>query len=171
MKTLKNLIIIGQIICSLAALAPRAGAQVTPTTLITISNFPPNMPGSTTSNLFTFTGTNQPAANAIINLRQGQGLAQQYVFGGQNVGTTSGNLIVLWDATVDGTNWFPVPQLGSTNAAAASTNIIAAGQNVSASVVNNMLQATVASVQNTASNGLNTSGIVGLGNVLPGAFQ
>lgn len=153
-------------LATLVAFVPPADAQVTPTTILVLTNLPASIPGATTTNLFA-----GAPSNNIISLRQGQGFACAMTYAGTNAATTLG-FSVNWAVSVDGTNWQTTGFLQNTNVAN-GTNSCTAFTNYSSALVNNALFVTPYSIQNAnvATNGVALSNLtVSFGNIVPGGY-
>lgn len=158
---------------ALCALAFKAEAQVTPTTIIPLTNFPATMPGNSISNLFTL-GT--IPTNNIIPLRQGQGFASGLTYITTNAGVTTNGPSINWAGSLDGTNF--TTQVGwlqqsnnFTNSSGAATNTSLT--NFSSALLNNVLFVTPYQIQNAsaASNAMTSiQALVSFGNVVPGGY-
>jgi hypothetical protein len=118
----------------LAALAPpRAAAQVTPTTVYTLTNLPSFITGGATSNLFSLTnstGVLIAPTNNIIPLWQGSGLSSWGGLITSNAFSTQ-KVTLLWSFSPDGTNWL----YGDTNVTPAFANT-ASGNSTNLSATN-----------------------------------
>jgi hypothetical protein len=154
-----------------AVLEPSAFSQVTPTTIVTLANFPVSMPGNlASSNMWSIGGTNQPTNN-IIQLRQGQGVGVQFSFQG-NASSTDTFYVDFADS-LDGTNFTTTTNQYQISAAANGTNQVTVSTNFIASLLNNKLDVTPV---NITCSGVQTNGIsnivvtVGLGNIVPGGY-
>jgi len=144
-------------------------AQVTPTTILVLTNLPASIPGNTTTNLFV--ASQQIPTNNVISLRQGQGFASAMTYSGTNAATTLG-FSVNWAISLDGTNWQTTGFLQNTNVAN-GTNLVTAVTNYASALVNNMLFVTPYSIQNAnaATNSIALSNLtVSFGNIVPGGY-
>lgn len=158
--------------------APPAAAQVTPTTLITLSNLPTVMAGGTSSNMFT-NGTSYVVSNNIIALRQGQGFAYQILesSAGTNALLDSNGFAITWATCLDGTNWCVAAnalglsnQMPKNTAGITGVTNLVITNNVSG-LLNNLLFVTPYSLSNSTTNPITNKITVGIGNVVPGAFN
>lgn len=146
----------------------QASGQVTPTTIIVLTNLPATIAGGSTSNLFA-AGT-IPTTD-VISLRQGQGFASSMTYNGTNAATTLG-FSINWAVSLDGTNWQTSGFLQTTNAAN-GTNTCTTVTNFSSALVNNALLVAPYSIQNAnaATNNIALgSVIVSFGNIVPGGY-
>jgi len=151
------------------SLQPSAFSQVTPTTIIVLTNLPASIPGNTTTNLFV-AGSQIPTTN-VISLRQGQGFASAMTYNGTNAATTLG-FSVNWAVSLDGTNWQTTGFLQNTNVAN-GTNSCTVFTNYSSALINNALFVTPYSIQNAnvATNGVALGNLtVSFGNIVPGSY-
>jgi hypothetical protein len=152
-------------IVGLAALAPPTQAQVTPTTIFSLTNLPPSVPGATTTNLFA-AGT--IPTNNVISLRQGQGMASAVTFFGAS-GAAAG-FSLNWAVSLDGTNWQTTGFLQNTNLAS-GTNIVTSVTNYSSVLLNNELFIAPYSLQNANAGAVTVSNTtVSFGNIVPGGY-
>jgi hypothetical protein len=149
-----------------AAAVLSANAQVTPTTILVLTNLPAVIPGNTTTNLY----SGLPTAN-VISLRQGQGFATAVTYSGTNAATTLG-FSINWAVSLDGTNWQTTGFLQTTNAAN-GTNTCTIVTNFPSALVNNALFVTPCSIQNAnaATNNIALGNVtVSFGNIVPGGY-
>jgi len=143
-------------------------SQVTPTTILVLTNLPAAVAGNTTSNLF---GTNGLPAFNIINLRQGQGMATAMTYNGTNAATTLG-FSLNWSVSLDGTNWQTAGFLQNSGAAN-GTNSCTIWTNYASAALNNALFIAPYSLQNAnaATNSIALSNVtVSFGNIVPGGY-
>jgi hypothetical protein len=136
------------VIVFLCALCGSARAQVTPTTLFTLTNLPSviNSAGTTgnVSNLFAnATNSLGTPTNNVIPCWQGSGMAFQWLFAGTNTYTagnlgTTNNLAIAFATSIDGTNYNTSPQslLWVSNQANANLSVIG-GSNFVSGFLNN----------------------------------
>lgn len=151
---------------ALAASVLSVAAQVTPTTILVLTNLPATIPGNTTTNLFS-----GAPSNNIVSLRQGQGFATAMTYNGTNAATTLG-FSINWAVSLDGTNWQTAGFLQTTNTAN-GTNSCTIFTNFASSLVNNALFVTPYSIQNAnaATNGIALGNVtVSFGNIVPGGY-
>jgi hypothetical protein len=151
------------------AFALKSGAQVTPTTIIVLTNLPAVIPGNSTTNLFV--ASQQIPATNVIALRQGQGFAAAMTYNGTNAATTLG-FSINWAVSLDGTNWQTTGFLQTTNAAN-GTNSCTVFTNFAGTLVNNALYVTPCSIQNAnaATNNIALGNVtVSFGNLVPGGY-
>jgi hypothetical protein len=119
-------------------------AQVTATTLFTLTNLPAYVNGASTSNLFSnATNALGTPTNNVIPCWQGSGMAFQWLFAGTNTytagaGGTTNSLAIAWAVSVDGTNFQTAPQslLWQTNYGNAAASVIG-GTNWVSGLLNN----------------------------------
>ncbi len=150
------------------SLQPSAFSQVTPTTILVLTNLPAVIPGASTTNLF---GANGLPAGNIINLRQGQGMAAAMTYNGSNAATTLG-FSLNWSVSLDGVNWQTAGFLQNSNAAN-GTNSCTVWTNYPSASLNNALFIAPYSIQNAnaATNGIALSNVtVSFGNIVPGGY-
>jgi len=153
----------------LCAFALSSEAQVTPTTIIVLTNLPSVIPGNSVTNLFV-PSQQAPSAN-VITLRQGEGFASAMTYAGTNAATTLG-FSINWAVSLDGTNWQTTGFLQNTNAAN-GTNTCTVFTNYAGALVNNALFVAPCSIQNAnaATNAINLGNVtVGFGNLVPGTY-
>ena len=151
------------------SLQPLAFSQVTPTTIIVLTNLPAVIPGGTTTNLFT--ASQQIPSTNVISLRQGQGFAAAMTYSGTNAATTLG-FSINWAVSLDGTNWQTTGFLQTTNTAN-GTNSCTVLTNFASALVNNELFVTPYSIQNAnaATNAIALANVtVSFGNIVPGGY-
>jgi hypothetical protein len=147
----------------------RIQAQVTPTTILVLTNLPAVIPGASTTNLFV--ASQQIPTTNVISLRQGQGFAAAMTYYGTNVASTLG-FSINWAVSLDGTNWQTTGFLQTTNTAN-GTNSVTVFTNYSSTLVNNALFVTPYSIQNAnvATNNIALGNVtVSFGNIVPGGY-
>jgi hypothetical protein len=85
------------------ALSPTARAQVTPTTIFALTNLPVYVEAGSTSNVFQTNASGFPTNN-VLSVRQGTGMASQWLTAGTNAAASTG-LAFNWVVSYDGTNF------------------------------------------------------------------
>ncbi|HZM01558.1 MAG TPA: hypothetical protein VFC44_00920 [Candidatus Saccharimonadales bacterium] len=144
-------------------------AQVTPTTVIVLTNLPAWYTTNYTTNLFT-PGTT-PTTN-IISLRQGQGMAVAVSFTGTNASATAG-FVINWAVSLDGTNYQTANFLSFSNSVNGTSGVVGY-TNFPGALLNNALYITPATIQNTCtpgSAGVTLSSVeCSFGNIVPGGY-
>jgi hypothetical protein len=150
--------------------AVSAGAQVTPTTIFSLTNLPAWYTTNAATALF------QPGTiptNNVISLRQGQGMAVAVSFAGTNASAT-GAFVINWAVSLDGTNYQTANFLSFNNTVTGTTGVVGY-TNFPSTVLNNALYITPASIQNTCTPG--SAGVTltnvecSFGNIVPGGYQ
>ena len=130
-------------------------AQVTPTTVVQLTNLPSLYWPGGTSNIFS-TSTNSAGipTNNVIQLWQGSGMVFTTIL--TNLASTGGALVINWALSQDGTNWAFAPNGGIyvTNTAT-GTGPLVVSSNVPASYLNNFAYASPYAISSTASAGTN----------------
>ena len=83
--------------------AVSASAQVTPTTIFALTNLPVYVEAGGTSNVFQTNASGFPTNN-VLSVRQGTGMASQWLTAGTNAAASTG-LAFNWVVSYDGTNF------------------------------------------------------------------
>ncbi len=151
--------------------ASSASAQVTPTTVFSLTNLPAYLEAGGASNVFQTNASGFPTNN-VLSVRQGTGMGSQWLTAGTNAAASTG-LAFNWVVSYDGTNF-------CTNSAAFlvmtnvpnGNNTLVYGTNFQRQFTDNAIYVTPYSIINGSAThgGVFVSNVVAsFGNLVPGS--